>query len=140
MSTAGRVSDPRQSTGPLSPSDMCLPFSFIQKQFGYPVESIVKQIHCEPVVHLGVYPNTFPNTIQEYYWISTSGSSWMALGRLKNGLYFFYSASTDATGTFKNGGGSMCLWLAVEYSNLIHFAMDQTTYDNYYSQTRPMVP
>lgn len=130
----GRVCDIRMSIGPIDPSDMRLPFSYIQKQFGYAVESIVIQIHCEPVVRLGIYPDTFPNTIQEYYWISTSDdTTWMALGKLTNGMYFFYTAYT--ADTFKNGGGSMCLWLAMQYSSLINFAMDQPTYDKYYNET-----
>ena len=130
--TEQRSVEVRQSVT-LSISELRLPFSYIQKQFGYPVESIVKRIHCEPVVHLGTYPDTFPNTITGYYWTSTTDTTWMALGRLKNGLYFFYTAHT--TGTFKNGGGTMVLWLATRYSSLIMYALDQPTYQKYYSET-----
>lgn len=121
----------------LTISDLRLPFSYIQKQFGYPVESIVKQIHCEPVTHLGIYPDTFPNTIKEHYWISSSNGQWMTLGILQNGLYFYYTASSLPSGTFKNGGGNMNLWLATQYSSIIHYAMDQIAYSLYYSETAP---
>jgi len=123
-----------------NPSDIRLPFSYIQKQFGYPVESIVKQIHSEPVTYLGIYPDTFPNTIVEYYWISVKGSNvmtWTSLGKLKNGLYYYYTAQTDKT--FANGGGTMRLWLATRYSSLILYAMDTATYEQYYAETEPIV-
>ena len=86
-----RISECRKSITPLNPKELRLPFAYIQGQFGYPVESIIRQIQCEPVVRLDSYPNTFPNTIQEYYWISTSQEvSWIALGKMTNGLYFLY--------------------------------------------------
>ena len=122
--------------GSTNPSDIRLPFSYIQKQFGYPLESIVKQIHSEPVTHLGIYPNTFPNTIAEYYWISVKGSSvmtWASIGQLKNGLYYYYTAQTDKT--FANGGGTMRVYFATRYSSLIQYAMDSATYEQYYAET-----
>ena len=119
-----------------NPALLRIPFSYIQRQFGYPVESIVRQINCEPVTHLGVYPDTFPHTITEYYWISTKGQeSWMALGKVKNGLYFFYTADSTSTTTFKNGGARMNLWFSTRYDKLIHFAMNETIYQEYYTTT-----
>ena len=128
-----RTVEPRKSIVSLNPSELRLPFAYIQKQFGYPIESIIKQIHCEPVVHLGTYPDTFPNTIQEYYWISTSSGTWYALGKLQNGLYFLYNA--HCTNTFLNGNGLMYLWVSTRYSSLINFAMNETMYQKYIVET-----
>ena len=117
-----------------NPSLMNVPYSYIQKQFGYPVESILQPLHREPVTHLGLYPDTFPNTITEYYWISVKGhESWMALGKLNNGLYFFYTAYCK--NTFKNGGGRMYLWVSMRYENLIHYTMNDSIYQEYYNET-----
>ena len=123
----------------LNPSELRLPFAHIQKQFGFPLESILRKIHCEPVVHLGIFPNTFPYTNQEYYWISTYPGigSWIALGKMTNGLYFLYVAKCNVTGKFMDGNGSMCLWISTRYSSLIHFAMDETIYRDYINETVP---
>jgi hypothetical protein len=117
-------------------SKLYLPFTFIQKQFGYPVESILRKIHCESTVHLGKYPNTFPNTITEYYWISTEPNKWAALGKMENDLYFFYTA--HCANTFVNGNGNMYLWVSTQYLNLIRFAMDEATYQVYINETAPL--
>ena len=128
-----RTVDPRLSINPLNPNELRLPFAYIQKQFGYPVESILKQVHCEPMIRLGIYPDTFPNIIQEYYWISTGIDSWKALGKMSNGLYFLYIA--DCNKTFMDNNGSMYLWVSTRYSSLINFAMNETIYQQYLNET-----
>jgi len=125
--------NPRMSIVNLNPSILQVPFSFIQKQFGYSVISILRKIHCESSFHLGVYPDTFPNTITEYYWISTEANQWYALGKMENGLYFFYMA--HCTSTFLNGKGSMYLWVSRRYASLVEFAMDELVYEKYINET-----
>ena len=115
-----------------------IPFAYIQEQFGYSVKSIQRQIHSEPVLDLGTFPNTFPQTVSEYYWIhrEADANSWTVLGRMNNGLYFFYTAQCKNTPrAFLDRGGSMNLWVSWRYSDLINFVMNQSTYDLYISET-----
>jgi hypothetical protein len=134
-----RIMGLRTSIYPINPRDLRLPFAYINKQFGYPVESILKKIHCEPVVHLGSYPNTFPNTIREYYWISSlGGQSWIALGKMKNDLYFLYKAHSNTINNFAKSNGAMYLWISTRYTSIIQFAMDMSTYQQYINSTAPI--
>jgi hypothetical protein len=115
-----------------------IPYAYIQEQFGYSVKSIQRQIHSEPVLDLGTFPNTFPQNVTEYYWIHapTGANSWTVLGRMNNGLYFFYTAQCKNTPrAFLDKGGAMNLWVSWRYSELINFAMNQSTYDLYISET-----
>ena len=133
MSIVSRIVEIRKSSV-LDESVLQVPYMYIQKQFGYPVESILQTIHCEPLVHLGKYPNTFPYTIKEYYWISNKEpGTWYALGILENDLYFLYRAHCDTT--FMNGKGSMYLWVSTRYETLIHFAMNEAIYQEYFNDT-----
>ena len=115
-----------------------LPLLFIQAQFGYSVDSILRPIHGMPKIHMGTYPDTFPNTITEYYWIQEGApglSLWMALGKLSNDLYFFYTAQcSDTQKTFLDNG-HMNLWVSTKYGDLIHYAMDKLTYQKYIKDT-----
>lgn len=123
----------------VQPTQLQTPFLFIQKQFGYPVESILRPIHTMSQVHLGLYPDTFPNTIQEFFWTQEGvpGSSmWIALGQLTNGLYFFYTAQCANTKKIFLDGGHMNLWVSVKFSDLIHYAMDSQIYTKYIESTR----
>jgi hypothetical protein len=114
------------------------PFMFLHEQFGYSVKSIYRQILTESPVDLGVYPDTFPNNIAEYYWIEEGRAavkSWKAIGLLKSGLYFYYTAYCNgADGNFKNGG-HMNLWMVTRYSDIIQYAMDNDTYAVYIRET-----
>ena len=123
-------------------SPMLTPLVYMHKQFGYSVDSIYRKIESQPTLHLGTYPNTFPNTIQEYFWVYTNNQVWKALGTFAlNGslVYFFYTASLNSTGTFiDEQRGVMNLWASTRYSDLINFVMDAETYDRYYSDTSPL--
>ena len=133
-----RVVEIRKSDSLVSSSVLHVPFAYIQKQFGYSVESILKPIHCESKVNLGMYPNTFPNTIKEYFWIYTDAkSTWNAVGVLDSGLYFLYTAHTTAM--FKNKSGIMSLWVASKFANLIQFAMSDDVYRRYVAETAEAV-
>lgn len=119
--------------------DLDYPFLFIHKQFGYSVESIFRPIHTISQIHLGVYPDTFPHTIQEYFWSQTGAAGsdlWIALGQLKNGLYFFYTAQCQDTPRKFLDGGHMNLWISPIFSDIIHFAMDGQMYNKYIEKTK----
>ena len=134
---ASRNTEIRRATN-INSDVLRIPYAYIQEQFGYSVKSIQRQIHSEPVLDLGTFPNTFPQTVAEYYWIHapTDANSWTVLGRMNNGLYFFYTAQCKNTPrAFLDNGGIMNLWVSWRYSELINFAMNQSTYDLYISET-----
>ena len=120
----------------VNPEKIMLPLVFVNKQFGYSVDSIFRKIDSTPEVHLGT-DFTFPHTIKEYFWIKEGGGkeSWIALGLLNNGIYFLYTAYMILpTGTFINNG-HMNLWASTRFSDLIQFAMDEPVYSLYLSET-----
>lgn len=119
-------------------SDLQYPFLFIQKQFGYPVENILRSVQTMSHVHLGDYPDTFPNTIQEFFWTqkgSPGSSMWIALGQLTSGMYFLYTAQTSNTPKTFLDTGHMNLWVSIQFSDLIHYAMDRVIYMKYLEET-----
>lgn len=119
----------------VNPRHIILPLIFLNKQFGYDVNSIFREIHSAPDVHLGT-DVTFPNTIEEYFWIQEGGKEpWIALGLLNNGIYFLFTAYMfQPTGTFLNNG-HMNLWASTRYSDIIQFAMDSSIYSLYLANT-----
>lgn len=136
-----RITDIRVSSN-INPAGLRLPFVFIQGQFGYSVESILRPLRPMSAIHLGVYPDTFPNTIKEYYWIQEGSPSgvpgskpWMALGRLTNDLYFFYNAQCNNTQKTFLDNGHMNLWVSMRFSDIINYAMDKVTYQTYFDET-----
>jgi hypothetical protein len=60
----------------------------------------------------------------------------MALGRLTNGLYFFYTAQCPDTQKTFLDGGYMNLWVSVKYADIIQYAMDTVTYQTYIEETQ----
>jgi len=137
MSNEPRTTMLRKSTD-LDSSSLKLPFVFIQAQFGYSVESILRPIHGSSRMNLGTYPDTFPNTIEEFYWIHPGNpgkTPWIVLGKLQNDLYFFYMAECiDTQKTFLDWG-QMNLWVSHSYSELVQYAMDVNTYKKYINDT-----
>jgi len=120
----------------INPQDIMLPLLFVNAQFGYPVNSILRKIHSAPTIHLGT-DLTFPNTIEEYFWIQEGKGNepWVALGLLNNGIYFLFTAyMIQPTGTFLKNG-HMNLWVSTYYSDLIQFAMDSSIYSSYLANT-----
>jgi hypothetical protein len=122
-------------------SSLAIPFAYIQKQFGFSVDSILVQIHNQPLLDMGTYPDTFPYTISDYYWIYNKPSYiniWICTGKLISGQYFLYSAESNINPkAFLTGDANMHLWVSYQYSDLIHFAMNKTTYELYMSETQP---
>jgi hypothetical protein len=113
----------------INPDISILPFLFLNPQFGYSVNSIIRDVHTTPKVFLK--PDAFPYNIQEYYWIQegvTGKTSWYALGLLEDNIYFLYRAYTH-TGFEKDG--HMDLWLSYKFNDIIQSAMDTSVYNAY---------
>lgn len=83
---------------------MQMPYMYIHEQFGYSVQSIYRRFMTQSDADLGTYPDTFPNNIQQHFWIQPGQASlkpWISLGQLTSGLYFYYTAfSTNEDGRF----------------------------------------
>jgi hypothetical protein len=81
-----------------------VPYMYIHEQFGFSVQSIYRRFMTESDADLGTYPDTFPNNIQEHFWIQPGEPTvkpWISLGQLTNGLYFYFTAfSTNKDGRF----------------------------------------
>lgn len=127
----------------LDPRKMDTPFMYIHEQFGYSVDSIYRQLLTQSALDLGTFPDTFPNTISEYYWIQEGqppAKPWIALGKLNSGTYFYYIASCeDGDGYFfknKKQCGMMHLWLSNSYSDLVNWVMSGPDYESYLASTR----
>ena len=124
----------------INPELLTLPFVFINKQFGYSVDSILRPLHSD--IHIGNPNYTFPNTIQEYF-LTVEGvpgkEPWIALGVLTGGIYFLYTAfMTHSLGTFVNNG-HMNLWVSTRFSDIVHYAMDKMIYNTYMINTENMI-
>ena len=81
-----------------------VPYMYIHEQFGFSVQSIYRRFMTESDADLGTYPDTFPNNIQEHFWIQPGEPTvkpWISLGQLNNGHYFYFTAfSTNKDGRF----------------------------------------
>jgi hypothetical protein len=121
----------------VNPQQIMLPLLFVNRQFGYSVDSIFRKIFSSSEVHLGT-DITFPHTIEEYFWIQEGQQGkepWIALGLLNNGIYFLFTAfMIMPTGTFTNNG-HMNLWASTRFSDIIQFAMDSPIYSLYLANT-----
>jgi hypothetical protein len=118
----------------INPDIPLLPFLFINPQFGYSVDTIIRDVHTTPKVFLK--PDSFPYNIQEYYWIQegvTGNKSWYALGLLEDNVYFLYRAYTH-TGFQKDG--HMDLWLSYKFNDIIESAMDVSVYNAYITSSQ----
>ena len=137
MSADSRIVTMRKSSN-VDFTKITFPLLFTRPQFGYSVDSIIQYIHTNPDIHLGSEHNTFPDTIQEYYWIKEGEpgkTPWFALGMLEDKTYFLYKAyMIMPSKTFVNNG-NMNLWVSLRYSDIIQFAMDSSTYKQYLEET-----
>lgn len=116
------------------PALISLPFLYINPQFGYSVDTILRDILESP--DCIIKENVFPYDIKEYYWIQEGipgKQSWYALGYLGENMYFFYRAFTY--NTFDNEG-QMDLWVSYNYGDLIQYAMDTETYNTYITSSQ----
>jgi hypothetical protein len=118
-----------------------LPFMYLHSQFGYSVESIFRQLHNQSYLDLGIFPETFPNTITEFYWIRNSENCWFALGKLSTDIYFYFTANAEEeffNSKTKQKTGAMHLWLSHNYADLINWSMDSENYNIYITETLPL--
>ena len=110
------------------------PYGYISESMsGYPLAYIRRPIIVEPEQ---VDAGNFPHNIQEHFWIrlgENDGDSWMSVGVLTNGNYFFYTGSCDYTGFDCQGG--MCLWVSSSWKNIIEHGMSEQEYDTYVTDT-----
>lgn len=136
--------DTRQTMIRVAPSidTSCLnvPFMYLHSQFGYSVESIFRQLQNQSYLDLGTFPDTFPNTISEFYWIKQKENHWFALGKLTTDMYFYFTATANAEETFfntktKQKTGTMHLWVSHNYADLINWSMDSDSYSAYLAET-----
>ena len=114
------------------------PLLFARPQFGYSVSSMIRHIHTNRDVNLGPENFTFPDTIQEFFWISEGEAGkkpWIALGLLQNNIYFLYKAHMTIPSNTIVNNGQMSLWVSTRYSDIIHFAMDSSIYKLYIEET-----
>ncbi len=129
-------------------SCLLIPFCFIHEQFGYSVESIYRKLHSQSFMHLGTYPQTFPNTITEYFWIQEgsleSTKPWKAFGKMDvhgQSVFFFFTAALKkiTADHFLDGKGHMNLWVSVRHEDILEFVMDKETYSTYVSETKSIL-
>ena len=101
----------------------------------------MRSIHGSADYHLK--EKDFPHNIHDYIWIQEgipSKSPWLALGKLTNGLYFFYKAYMILpTGTFVKNG-HMDLWLSYKLIDIIRYAMDINTRKDYLKDSQNKIP
>jgi hypothetical protein len=117
-------------------SRISLPLLYVNPQFGFSVDKILRHIHGSPDVFLK--PNIFPYEIKEYFWIregTFSSDPWIALGLLEEGLYFYYKAQAY---TSFDKDGNMDLWVSHRFSDIIQYAMDTFTYNIYIKDIQNM--
>lgn len=126
----------------LNPRKLDAAFMFVHSQFDYSLKSIYRPLVSQGLFDLGEFPNTFPHTISEYYWIQEGEATirpWIALGKLESGLYFYYVGyCNDKSGLFylnKKKMGIMHLWVSINVGDLINWAMDADSYKKYTSET-----
>ena len=135
--------DTRQTMIRMAPSidTSCLnvPFMYLHSQFDYSVESIFRQLQNQSYLDLGEFPDCFPNTISEFYWIRHAENCWFALGKLTTDMYFYFSAASVEDSFFNTNTnkktGTMHLWVTHNYADLINWSMDSDTYSAYLAET-----
>ncbi len=80
----------------------------------------------------------FPNSVAEYLWVHEGehdGESWLAIGHLACGKWFFFKAYCDYTGF--DCQGDMKLYIVGEFADLIQMALGNSDYDLWIEQTAP---
>ena len=123
----------------IDPTILRIPYMFLQDQFGYSVESILRPMDTMTSVYMGSHPTIFPNTVSKYFWIQegiVGVIPWIGIGVLENGLYFYYSAICNNTpNLFLDPNSHMNLWVSIRFSDIIQYVMDSVTYMKYIEET-----
>jgi hypothetical protein len=123
----------------VSAKSMKVPFAVLTPRLGLEANRISTRVMNEPIIDLGDYPSGFPMNVKEYFWTSEGipgERPWRCLGRTTTGVYFFFLAECEKSARpFAEGRAEFHLFPAWNYENLIHYAMDQVSYDLYMSET-----
>ena len=117
----------------INPDSISLPLIYINPHFGYSINSIRRHIDNSPLVLMK--SNSFPSDISEYYWIQEGElgkDAWYAIGCLEDNIYFLYKAYAH---TSFDKDGYMELWVSYIFSDIIHYAMDTSLYNKYFTGT-----
>lgn len=115
---------------------MGYPYTYIDDEYQahYSLDEIRRPIVVEAE---GVLPDAgdFPKNIQEHFWVrvgENDGDSWLSVGQLTNGNYFFYEGGCDYTGFDCQGG--MSLWVSKSWENIVDHAFTEEVYKLYVGQ------
>jgi hypothetical protein len=115
---------------------MDYPYTYIADEFQthYSLDEIRRPIIVEAE---GVVADAgdFPKNIQEHFWVrvgENDGDSWLSVGQLTNGNYFFYEGGCDYTGFDCSGG--MSLWVSKSWENIVDHAFTEEVYQLYTQQ------
>jgi hypothetical protein len=115
---------------------MDYPYTYIDDEYQehYSLDEIRRPILVEAE---GVQADAgdFPKNIQEHFWVrvgENDGDSWLSVGLLTNGNYFFYEGGCDYTGFDCSGG--MSLWVSKSWENIVDHAFTEEVYELYTQQ------
>jgi hypothetical protein len=114
-----------------NPDHTCLayPYSFLAEYIESP-DMLLCQTEAEDI-------GDFPENVDHYYWIHEGVNDeepWIALCKLRNGVYVFYKGECDYTGF--DCQGDMKLYASKNVSELIDYGMSIRDYRLYIEETR----
>jgi hypothetical protein len=125
----------RQNKKDINESALEYPLYYVQHSLKFCPNMIRKIILIESVYQRARH-NNFPDNVREYFWINNGqndGISWLCIGQLNTGAYFFYSAYCNTDGF--DGNGDMSLYVSTSFKNIIEYGMDDDEYQLYISDT-----
>ena len=125
----------RQNHKEIDKSALEYPLYYVIYSLKFTPNIIRKTILIESVYERARHGN-FPDNIREYFWINNGqndGISWLCVGQLNTGAYFFFSAYCNTNGF--EGNGDMSLYVSTSFKNIIEYGMDDDEYQLYTSET-----
>jgi len=111
------------------------PLYYVAESLNFTPNTIRRDILIESMGQRARHGN-FPENIHEYFWIKDGeidGLSWLCMGQLTNGAYFFFSAYCDVPGF--DYGGDMTLYVSNSFKNIIEYGMEDDEYQLYIQET-----
>ena len=125
----------RQNRKDIDEAALEYPLYYVQHSLSYTPSIIRKEILIESMYDRARH-GAFPDNIREYFWINNGqndGVSWLCVGQLTTGSYFFYSAYCNTCGF--EGNGDMSLYVSTSFKNIIEYGMEDDEYLAYISDT-----
>lgn len=125
----------RQNKKDINEPALEYPLYYVQYSLKFCPNMIRKPILIESV-HERAKHNDFPDNVLEYFWINNEqndGISWLCVGQLDTGPYFFFSAYCSTSGF--EGNGDMSLYVSTSFKNIIEYGMEDDEYQAYISDT-----